>query len=106
MAKYFRWGSYAKIEAAADSGIKRVIIPRSNLGDVVLEERYQGKIEIIPVDTMDEVLENALVGGIKKENLLKKLSALVEKREDTSAGSTSSSCGIIRSSHDQNHFIF
>jgi len=27
---------------------------------------------------MSEVLENALVGGIKKESLLKKLAALVE----------------------------
>ena len=72
-------GVTAKIEAACDAGLKRVLIPRSNLRDVVLEERYIGKIEIIPVDTLNEVLEKALVGGTKKESLLKKLSNLVEK---------------------------
>src|SRR5947199_5952974 len=39
-------GVTAKIEAAAGLGIGRVGIPRSNLKDVLLEDRYQGKIEI------------------------------------------------------------
>jgi Lon-like ATP-dependent protease len=46
---------------------------------VVLEERYIGKIDIIPVETLGEVLEKALIGGTKKESLLRKLSSLVEK---------------------------
>ncbi|MDD1747957.1 MAG: ATP-dependent protease LonB [Methanomassiliicoccales archaeon] len=71
-------GVTAKIEAAAESGIKKVIIPLANLRDVVLEERYIGKIQIVPVSNMNEVLENALVGGIKKDSLLKKLASLVE----------------------------
>jgi len=71
-------GVTAKIEAAAESGIRKVIIPAANMRDVVLEERYVGKIQIIPVTNMSEVLENALVGGIKKEGLLKKLAALVD----------------------------
>jgi Lon-like ATP-dependent protease len=71
-------GVTAKIEAAAESGIMKVIIPAANLRDVVLEQRYIGKIQIVPVTNMSEVLENALVGGIKKESLLKKLAALVE----------------------------
>lgn len=72
-------GVTAKIEAAAESGLKKVIIPRANLNDVVLEQRYIGKIEIIPVATMREVLEHALVGGTKKDSLLKKLADLGEK---------------------------
>jgi len=72
-------GVTAKIEAAAESGIKRVLIPRSNLNDVVLDKKYLGKIEIIPVTTMAEVLEYALVGGSKKDGLLKKLADLGEK---------------------------
>ncbi len=71
-------GVTAKIEAAAESGIKRVLIPRANMNDIVLEERYVGKIEIIPVSNMGEVLKYALVGGIKKESLLKKLAELLE----------------------------
>jgi ATP-dependent Lon protease len=71
-------GVTAKIEAAAESGIMKVIIPAANLRDVVLEQRYIGKIQIVPVTNMSEVLENALVGGIKKESLLKKLAALME----------------------------
>jgi len=71
-------GVTAKIEAAAESGIKRVLIPRANMNDIVLEERYVGKIEIIPVTNMGEVLKYALVSGVKKEGLLKKLAELLE----------------------------
>ncbi len=72
-------GVTAKIEAACEAGLKRVLIPRSNLRDVVLEERYIGKIEIIPVETLNEVLEKALMGGPKKDGLLLKLSNLALK---------------------------
>jgi Lon-like ATP-dependent protease len=71
-------GVTAKIEAAAESGIKRVLIPKANMNDIVLEEKYVGKIEIIPVTNMGEVLKYALVGGVKKESLLKKLAELLE----------------------------
>jgi Lon-like ATP-dependent protease len=71
-------GVTAKIEAAAELGIKKVVIPRTNLKDVLLEDKYQGKIEIVPVDTLSEVLEQALVGP-KKSGLISKLAALVPK---------------------------
>jgi Lon-like ATP-dependent protease len=72
----------AKIEAAAAAGLKKVIIPRANLRDVLVDERYRDRIEIIPVDNMSDVLEHALVGSKKKESLLKKLSAIVSKGAD------------------------
>jgi len=50
-----------KIEAAAKAGIKRVIIPRSNLDDVLIEDRYRAMVEVVPVDHIEEVLQNALV---------------------------------------------
>ena len=50
-----------KIEAAAKAGIKKVIIPRSNLDDVLIEERYRTMVEVIPVDHIEEVLQNALI---------------------------------------------
>ena len=50
-----------KIEAAAKAGIKKVIIPRSNLDDVLIEDRYRAMVEIVPVDHIEEVLQNALM---------------------------------------------
>jgi ATP-dependent Lon protease len=71
-------GVTAKVEAAADSGIKRVLIPEDNVEDLVLESRYRGAIEVIPVGTLRDVLKYALVGqGGKKESLLERLAAMV-----------------------------
>ncbi|MHC1587555.1 MAG: ATP-dependent protease LonB, partial [Candidatus Syntropharchaeia archaeon] len=61
-----------KIEAAAVAGIKTVLIPQSNLGDVIIEDSYKEKIEIVPVVTIEDVLEHSLVGK-RKERLLKKI---------------------------------
>jgi Lon-like ATP-dependent protease len=71
-------GITAKIEAAAEMGIRKVAIPKANMKDVILEDRYVGKIEVVPVETLKDVLEHALVGP-KKERLLTKLSAIVPK---------------------------
>ena len=68
----------AKIEAAAEMGLKKVIIPKSNMKDVLLEDKYIGEIEVIPVETLKDVLVHALVGK-RKEGLLEKLAALVSK---------------------------
>ncbi len=71
-------GVTAKVEAAADAGIKRVLIPEDNLDDLVLEARYRGTVEVIPVRTLRDVLKYALVGqGSKKESLLERLAAMV-----------------------------
>jgi Lon-like ATP-dependent protease len=50
-----------KIEAAAKAGIKTVLIPRMNVGDVLIEERFKSMVTIIPVDSIDDVLKIALV---------------------------------------------
>jgi len=68
-------GVTAKIEAAAEAGIKKVLVPEANLNDVLIEDKYKGKIEIIPVETLSDVLENALVGE-GKEELLRKLKTM------------------------------
>ena len=65
-------GVTAKVEAAAEAGIKKVIVPKSNLNDVLIEDKYAEKIEIIPVETLNDVLENALTGAGKDE-LLRRL---------------------------------
>ena len=71
-------GVTAKIEAAAETGLKKVLIPKDNMKDVVLEDRYRDKIEVIPVENLNEVLKHALVSGKKKEGLMNKLAKLVE----------------------------
>lgn len=68
-------GVTAKIEAAAELGIKQVLIPHTNLVDVLIEDRYKDKIEIIPVKTIREVVEYALKGP-GKDDLMRKLEAI------------------------------
>ena len=58
-----------KIEAAALAGIKTVLIPKSNMGDVLIEDEYKDQIRIIPVSNIEEVLEYSLV-GIEKDGLI------------------------------------
>jgi Lon-like ATP-dependent protease len=55
-----------KIEAAAKAGIRRVLIPIANVDDVLIEDRYRGMVEIIPVKTIEDVLTHALVTGQKE----------------------------------------
>jgi Lon-like ATP-dependent protease len=50
-----------KIEAAAKAGIRTVLIPRMNVGDVLIEERFKSMVTIIPVDNIEDVLKYALV---------------------------------------------
>jgi Lon-like ATP-dependent protease len=50
-----------KIEAAVKAGIKTVLIPRMNMDDVLIEERYRSLVTVIPVDTIDDVFKYALV---------------------------------------------
>jgi Lon-like ATP-dependent protease len=50
-----------KIEAAAKAGLKMVLIPRSNVDDVLIEERFKSIVDVIPVDHIEDVLKYALV---------------------------------------------
>ena len=67
-----------KIEAAVKSGIERVIIPRSNLQDVLIDEKYESMVEVIPVDSLDEVLQHALVGAEEKVSLVERLANVID----------------------------
>ncbi len=71
-------GVTAKLEAAAEMGIRKALIPLANMRDVLIEDRYRKKLEIIPVGNLRDVLEHALVESPMKEKLLKKLSDMVE----------------------------
>ncbi|WMW23287.1 ATP-dependent protease LonB [Methanolobus mangrovi] len=69
-------GATYKIEAAARAGIKKVIIPKSNEADVLIEEAYKDKIEIVPVTNIIEVIEHSLVDGPDKDRIVEKLKSL------------------------------
>jgi Lon-like ATP-dependent protease len=58
-------GITPKIEAAVQAGIKEVLIPQSNMNDVLIEEKYKDKVKITPVVTIEDVLEHALEGKMK-----------------------------------------
>lgn len=72
-------GVTAKIEAAARSGIKTVIIPRANEQDVLLDTKYESMIEVIPVDTLDEVMQYALIKHAEKAGLVERLGAVIDR---------------------------
>jgi Lon-like ATP-dependent protease len=61
-----------KIEAAIDAGIKKVIIPKSNMGDIVISKERLKEVEIIPVSDVVEVLEIAL-DWTGKESILEQI---------------------------------
>ena len=65
-------GVSSKVEAAIKSGIKKVIIPKSNLKDVIIEETELKKIKLIPVSNFMEVLEESL-DWTNNRKLLKKI---------------------------------
>ncbi len=65
-------GVSAKVEAAIESGLKQVIVPRSNLNDIVVEKAKLDKIKVIPVEHIVDVLKEALVWK-GKEQVLKKI---------------------------------
>jgi Lon-like ATP-dependent protease len=71
-------GVTAKIEAAATVGIKKVLIPRSNVKDVLIEDKFKDKITVVPVDTLGDVLKEVVVGA-KRESILEKLAKFAPK---------------------------
>jgi len=60
-------GITPKVEAAAQAGVKEVLLPQANLNDVLIEDKYKDKVKIIPVVTIEDVLEHVLVGKLKKK---------------------------------------
>lgn len=65
-------GVSSKVEAAFEAGIKKVIVPKSNMQDIIIDKKKLEKIEIIPVENISQVLEQALYWK-GKEGLLKRI---------------------------------
>ncbi len=65
-------GVTSKVEAAIEAGIKHVIVPKSNIRDIIIDESKLKMINIHPVEHIIEVLELALVWK-GKEDVLKRI---------------------------------
>lgn len=76
-------GVSAKVAAAIDAGIPNVIVPRSNIQDIVVEADKLKKITLIPVDTLVDVLEEILDWNGNRSVLtsIKKIAAQEKKYE-------------------------
>ncbi|MGV8086857.1 MAG: ATP-dependent protease LonB [Candidatus Woesearchaeota archaeon] len=70
-------GVSAKIEAAIAAGIKNVIVPKTNMQDIIVDKEKLSQIRIIPVETITEVLKEVLEWK-GKEDILKN----IEKRNE------------------------
>ncbi len=70
-------GVTAKVEAAIETGLKKVIVPESNMGDIILDESHKDKIEIIPVSTIMEVLQYALESTPERKTFFDKVSDIL-----------------------------
>jgi len=78
-----------KIEAAAKAGMDKVIIPKVNEQDVMIEKEYEDQIEIIPVSHISEVLDNALVERDGKKGVLDKIKNLASDFDVDAGGQPS-----------------
>ncbi|MBU90031.1 ATP-dependent protease LonB [Candidatus Woesearchaeota archaeon] len=65
-------GVTSKVEAAIETGMKKVIVPKANFKDIIIPKQKLEKIKIIPVETIGEVLKEAL-DWKGKQNILKKI---------------------------------
>jgi len=70
-------GVSAKIEAAIAAGIKNIIVPKSNMQDIVVDKDRLSQVKIIPVENITEVLKEVL-DWKGKEAILKK----IEERDE------------------------
>ena len=77
-------GVTSKVSAAVKAGFSEVIVPKSNLQDIVLSKEELSKIKILPVATLVDVLGIALENNKDKKRLIIQLKKIidVDKKEN------------------------
>ncbi len=70
-------GVSSKISAAIKAGFKEVIVPKSNLQDIVVNEDELKKVKITSVGNLIEVLDVALVNCNEKRKLISDLKKII-----------------------------
>ncbi len=66
-------GVTAKVEAAINAGIKKVIIPASNRGDVYISKELMRRVKLIPVKTFADVIKNAVRQNKRRDEIIREL---------------------------------
>ena len=67
-------GVTAKVEAAIEAGIKNVVVPKTNLKDIIIDKDKINKINIIPVETIIDVLK-VVMDWSGKQRILRQIVA-------------------------------
>ena len=62
-----------KVSAAITAGIKSVIVPESNVKDILLEKDQMKKVKIIKASNIADVLQVALKDSSRKREIIQKL---------------------------------
>ncbi len=71
-------GVSAKVKAAINAGFKKVLVPKANFEDITLLDEDLKKVQIVPVGTLYDVLNEVLINGKHKETFLKKMKGIIE----------------------------
>lgn len=71
-------GVSAKVEAAIDSGIKKILVPKENIDDIVVNKDKLKSVKIIPISHIIDVLKEAM-DWTNKEELLKQVLSKVNE---------------------------
>lgn len=66
-------GVTAKLEAAAEAGIKIALIPKENEKDVMIDRKYYDMMDIYTVENLRDVFEYAFIDCPKKQEYLDQL---------------------------------
>ena len=67
-----------KVSAAINAGMKCVLIPHNNAGDVNIDKKSLSKIKIIPVKNIADVLQYALKKSKRRDEMISKLRKYIE----------------------------
>ncbi len=71
-------GVNAKIEAAVNAGLKEVVIPASNLGDVVTSAKV--KVKVIPVNNIIDVIKHTMMENQSEKRLVRSIKKAFAKK--------------------------
>ncbi len=77
-------GASSKISAAIKAGFKEVVVPISNLQDIVLTKEELTKIKITPVSNLIDVLQIALENNSNKRKLIGQLKKIIQTNKKDS----------------------
>lgn len=70
-------GVSAKVEAAIEAGIKKVIVPKTNIKDIIVDDKKLKKIELVAVENLPQVLEH-VIEWKGKEKILKNINKTIK----------------------------